>query len=351
MDNTNRPRQVSLVVFAALLEVAAATVILAPSGSLLAPQGPPALLTRAAAVLVMVLAATHLWRLGIPGVGVGAMWRRPRATGFGRAVYYGLLAAVLISFFRAVGVTALNFTGTAFVATVGRESAWLGPFAPWREIVVAAAAAYFIFVYAQGTLDAALGARLGWLAAAVLYVLATTWPLDGGAARVGEHPPWLVAAAWRLPEGLALGFLGARTRGGVAPLTAAVLVAWVAAAARALFTHFGKWPFLFGVVILFLAATEIAIAERRRLGRAVGGAARLLLGRSNLAGLLDAVLFAVAFAGLLMLARGAALGARSVYVKWPVVAGVALGAAALWFANHFKNRRAAAASADDGGRA
>jgi len=319
----------TLAAFALVAEVSAAVLIFAPTASLLAPRGTPTHLVSAAVLLAVVAGATALWRLVVPGPKAAALLGRPGGVPALRALYYGILAGILLVFYRAAWVVVLHFKGTAMAVTLGGGAPSLSPFAAGATLLAALAGAYLFFGYVQGTTAAAFGRRAALVVAAVLAAATASWPLDGGASRVGEYGPWLVFAAWRLPEALALAYLTDRCGNVAAPAAAVVLLAWVTALGRALFSFLGSWPFLFGVVILLLVSAEILIGERRRWIRAAGGFFPFLLGGGEGASLLDAALITGAAAGVFALARAADVITRPPYVSWPVAGALAVGAAAL----------------------
>lgn len=335
----NRTSTSPLLIFAVLCEVAAAVVCLAPSGSLAFPAGAPERVIPALVLIGIVVGATALWRLITPGPKPPVYLFGPGGPSLRRTLYYGFLAAIALAFYRALWVTALNYAGTTFEITLGRGPGLPSAAGAVAGVVTACAAAYLFFGYVQGLVGITLGRRAGLLASAALAAVAAVWPLGGGGGRIGEYGPWLVFAAWRLPEALAFAYLGYRTRSVVAPLTAAFVLAWLAALGRGLFGFFGNWPFLFAVLILLLIAVEIALAERRRIGRAAAGFFRALFAGGDGVGLLDALLWTAALAAVFTVARGADLPALPKYIGWPA-AGVVLAAAALmWWRRRARGRQ------------
>ena len=330
-DGTKNSVTSPLLIFAVLCEVVAAVVCLAPSGSLVNPGGMPERILPAAALLALAVGGTALWRLICPGPKPPAYLYWPGGPSVGRTIYYGVLAAILLAFSRATGVAVLNYVGTTFEATVGRSPGLPSPSGAAAGMLAMIAGAYLFFGYVQGLIGTTLGRRAGMLAAAALAAVTMVWPLGGGGVRIGEYGPWLVFAAWRFPEALALAYLGHRTRSAVAPVTAAFILAWLAAVGRGLFGFFGKWPFLFAVVILLLITVEVALAERRRIGRMIAGFLRSLFAPGEGAGLGDASLLAAALAGAFILARGVELTAKPRYVGWPAAAVVLAGAGIMWW--------------------
>ena len=188
--------------------------------------------------------------------------------------------------------------------TLGRTAGSLSPFAAVAGMVTAVTNAFLLFGYVQGTVAATTGRRAGFLAAAALAAAAAAWPAGGAGVRVGEYGPWLVLAAWRLPEALALAWLTERTRSVVAPMVASFLLASLAATATGIFSLFGKWPFLFAAVVLFLVTVELLIAERRRAARAVGGFFVFAAKPARADSIIDGALLTAALAGIYVVAPG-----------------------------------------------
>lgn|GEM_PF-1896209 len=296
MDTDKRNDISMLLAFAVFVEVLVVVLALSPTGSLAAKHGPPASLIKAAFLFGLTLAATALLRLVLPGPKTPALFYRPGGPSFGRTLYYGFAAAVILTFFRAALLVSLHFAGTDLVTTLPTSFLAQGPFAIMARVLLGVAAAYLFFGYVQGFVGGALGRRAGLAAAATLAATTAIWPAVGPAYWLGGHAPWAAFLAWRLPEAAALAYLCERTRNVLAPLVAVFLIEWFGAVGVGIYAIFGKWPFLFASLVIFLAAAEILVAERRRALRAVGGFFKLLLGRAPGASFADAVLFAAALA-------------------------------------------------------
>ncbi len=318
-----------VLVAAVFLEALAAVLAFAPAGSLALPAGAATGFVRAAIFLGVVVVTTVIVRTALPGPKAASIFWRAGGSSFPRTLYYGLLAAVVLTFFRAAWVVALNYAGTPFVVTLAAERP-AGPFGVFTPIVLSVAACYFFYGYLQGLVGGALGRRAGLLAAATLAALAVVWPLTASTRQVGEYS-WQLFLAWRLPEAFALAWLAERTRNLLAPLVAIFLTAWFTAMGVRIFVLFGMWPFLFGCLVILLATAEILIAERRRLGRAAGGFFGLVFGYEATSSLVDGLLLAAALAGAYTLVRTSHALAGKVYVGAAVAGVIFAGAVALWF--------------------
>jgi hypothetical protein len=152
----------------------------------------------------------------------------------------------------------------------------------------------------------------------------------GGAYWLGGYAPWAAFLAWRLPEALALAYLCERTRNVLAPLVAAFLLEWFSAVGVGIYGIFGNWPFLFACLMIFLAAAEVLVAERRRVLRAVGGFFSLLFSRTPGASFPDAVLFAAALAAGHILMRALNLVEGHILPSSLVTATLLAAAITLW---------------------
>jgi hypothetical protein len=320
-----------LLAFAVFVEVLVVVLAFSPTGSLAAMQGPPTNLIKAAFLFGITVAGTALLRLVLPGPKTPAVFYRPGGSSFGRTLYYGLAAAVILTFYRAALLVALHFKGTDFFTTLPTSYLAQDPFAIMARVLLGVAAAYLFYGYVQGFVGGALGRRAGLVAAAALAATTSIWPAVGPAHGLGGHPAWLAFLAWRLPEALALAYLCERTRNVLAPLVAVFLIEWFGAAGVGVYAIFGKWPFLFACLIIFLAAAEILVAERRRALRAVGGFFKLLLARAPGASFADAVLFAAALTAGHALTRALSLLENRVLVAAVVVAALFAAALVLWF--------------------
>jgi hypothetical protein len=339
MEAADKKNLSLLLVLAVWCEVLVVVLTFAPTGSLAAMEGAPASLLRAAFLLGLTLAATILLRLVLPGPKPPALFARRGASSLGRSLYYGFAAAVLLTFFRAAWVVGLSLGGTPLIATLPLDIFRAGPFAVLARVVTALAAAYLFYGYLQRFVGGALGRRAGLLAAATVGAAATIWPLAGAPYWAGSHAPALVFAAWRLPEALALAYLGERTRSVLAPLVAVFLMEWFAAVGTGLFALFGRWPFLFACLIIFLGAAELVVAERRRLVRSVGGFFALIFGRAPAqeASLLDAALLAASLVGAYTLYRAFDLLAYYRVIAL-AVGGALLAAAVVLAVVHYTRR-------------
>ncbi len=338
MNAANRKDVSLLLAFAVFLEVAAVVLAFCPAGSLAATHGAPTGLIKAALLFGMALAGTALLRLVLPGPGPGAPFYRAGGASLGRTLYYGFAAAVVLTLYRAAPLVALHFKGTNFFTTLPTSLLAQGPFAIMARVLLGVAAAYLFFGYVQGFVGGALGRRAGLVAAATLAATAATWPAAGGAYWLGGYAPWATFLAWRLPEALALGYLCERTRTVLAPLVAAFLLEWFSAVGVGIYAIFGNWPFLFACLIIFLAAAELLVAERRRVLRAVGGLFSLLFSRAPGASLADAVIFAAALAAVHALARALDLVEGHVLAASLVTAALLAGAITLWFVGRAKGQ-------------
>ncbi|UCH78524.1 MAG: hypothetical protein JSU81_00830 [Candidatus Coatesbacteria bacterium] len=346
MEAADKKKLSLLLVLAVWCEALVVVFTFAPTGSLAALEGPPAGLLQAAFLLGLTLAATALLRLVLPGPKPPALFAGRGAASLGRSLYYGFAAAVLLTLFRAAWVVGLSLGETPLIATLPLDIFRAGPFAVLARVVATLAGAYLVYGYLQRFLGGALGRRAGLLTAATVGAAATIWPLAGAPYWAGSHAPALVFAAWRLPEALALAYLGERTRNVLAPLVAVFLMEWFAAVGTGLFAMFGRWPFLFACLIVFLGAAELAIAERRRVVRAVGGFLALIFGRAPApeAGLLDGVLLAASFAGAYTLYRAFDLLAHYRVIA-VAVGGALLAAAVVLAVVHYTRRPRAKAVA------
>lgn len=330
MNADNRNDVSLLLTFAVLLEALAVILAFCPNGSLAALRGVPESLIKATLLLGMILAGTVLLRLVLPGPKPGALFYRPGGSSLGRTIYYAFAAAVVLALYRVAWLVGLNFAGTTFAATLPTSLLTRGPFAIMARVLVGVTAAYLFYGYVQGFAGGALGRRAGLAAAAALAATTSIWPAVGGAYWLAGHPAWAAFLAWRLPEALALAYLCERTRNVLAPVVAAFLLEWFAAVGIGIYTLFGKWPFLFACLIIFLAAAELLVAERRRVLRATGGFFALLLGRTPGAGFVDAVLFAAALAAGYVLVRALNLVEGHVLVAVAIAASLLAGAITLW---------------------
>ncbi len=317
-----------LLLFAVLCEVLAVVLSVGPTGSLAAPAGVASGLGRSAVILGLALAVTALARTALPGP--TALFVRRGSTSLGRSLYYGVLAAVILTFFRAALTVGLELAGTTFLVTLPAGATARGPTAAVAVLVSALAFGYLFFGYVQSVVGGALGRRPGLIAAAALAAVALVWPAAGPSARVGGYAAWAVFVAWRLPEALALAYLAERVGNVLAPLAAIFLLEWFTAVGAGIFVFFGKWPFLFACLVIILAAAEVAVGERRRLARAVAGFFRLLFGRAGLLSFVDAVLFTLALSGAYALAHSAGIITGRGVVA-PVTIGVLyIAAVVLW---------------------
>jgi len=343
-----------LLAFAVFLEVLAVVLAFCPTGSLAAVHGAPASLIKAAFLFGMTLAGTVLLRLVLPGPGPGAPFYRPGGSSFGRTLYYGFAAAVILTLYRAALLVALHFKGTDFFTTLPTSLLTQGPFAIMARVLLGVAAAYLFYGYVQGFVGGALGRRAGLVAAATLAATASIWPAVGGAYWPGGYAPWTAFLAWRLPEALALAYLCERTRNVLAPVVAAFLLEWFSAVGVGIYGIFGNWPFLFACLIIFLAAAEVLVAERRRVLRAVGGFFSLLFSRAPGASFPDAVLFAAALAAGHILMRALDLVEGHVLPASLVTAALLAGAITLWFVGrargHERKKPALEQARDESGR-
>jgi len=305
MEAVDKKKLSLLMVLAVWCEGLVVVLTFAPTGSLAALEGPPAGLLRAAFLLGLTLAATVLLRLVLPGPKPPTLFAGRGAASLGRSLYYGFAAAVILTLFRAAWVVGLSVGGTPLIGTLPLDFLRAGPLAALARVVIALAGAYLFYGYLQRFVGSALGRRAGLLAAATVGAAATIWPLADAPYWVGSYAPALVFAAWRLPEALALAYLGERTRNVLAPLVAVFLMEWFSAVGTGLFALFGRWPFLFACLIVFLGAAELALAERRRIVRSVGGFLALLFGRAPAAeaSLLDGVLLTASLVGAYTLYR------------------------------------------------
>ncbi len=329
MNADNRNDISLLLTCAVLLEALAVVLAFNPTGSLAALRGAPESLIKATLLLGMILAGTVLLRLVLPGPKPGVLFYRPGGSSFGRTIFYAFAAAVILAFYRVAWLVGLNFAGTTFAATLPTSLLAQGPFAIMARVLVGVAAAYLFYGYVQGFAGAALGRRAGLAAAAALAATTSMWPAVGGAYWLAGHPAWAAFLAWRLPEALALAYLCERTRNVLAPVVAAFLLEWFSAVGVGIYALFGQWPFLFACLIIFLAAAELLVAERRRVLRATGGFFALMLGRTPGAGFVDAVLFAAALAAGYVLVRALDLVEGHVLVAVAVTAALLAGAITL----------------------
>jgi hypothetical protein len=349
MSDDNKAVIPMLVAFAVFCEILAVVFTFHPYGSLSAMEGPPGGLLRAAFVFGLAFAATALLRAVLPGPKTPSLFYRPGGATFSRTLYYGFVAAVVLTFYRAALLVALNFTGTEFFTTLPVDFLRAGPTAIFARIVLALAAAYLFYGYVQGLAGGALGRRAGLVVAAALAAATAVWPAVGPAYWVGAHRPWLVFLVWRLPEALALAYVCERARNLLAPFAAVFLIEWFGGVGIGLYAFFGKWPFLFACLVITLAAAEILFAERRRLARAAVGFFSFIFGREAGASLLDAALLAAALAGGYVVVRSLDLIARRSIIAVVVAAALLAAAAALWFVGYYRKRKTAVAALKERG--
>jgi hypothetical protein len=335
MDDVKSHPISMLLAFAVFLEAMAAFVAFNPGGSLAATAGEPTGIVRALSLLGVTLAATVLLRLILPGPKPPSLFYRSGGPSLTRVLYYGFAAAVLLTFYRAAWVIGLHYAGTELVGTVPVDRFNAGPSAVLARVVVSLAGAYLFYGYVRVLVGRTLGERAGLAAAAVLAAVATIWPPVGAPFWMGSHEPILVFLLWRLPEAVALAYLAHRTRTVLAPVAAVFLIEWFAAIGTGIFALFGKWPFLFGCLITILVTAEILVAERRAVGRGVGGFFALLAARSEDASLLDAFLLAAALAGGAVLVRAADLIDNYLIIAVALAGVLLAGAVVLWFLYKF----------------
>jgi len=286
---------------------------------------------------------TTFLRAVVPGARPAEIFARAGGPSLERKLYLGLLAAVIITFFRAALVVGLSAAGVGFQVTVPPPLPGLWPLQLLGRAAADVTAGYLFYGYVLATVGAVLGRRAGLLAAATLAAAATVWPATAAPAQIAFYPPWLIFVAWRLPEALALSWLAERTRGILAPLVALFLTAWLVAVGSGIYATFQNWPFLFACLILTLGAIEVVIAERRRIGRAIGGFAALLVGGDTRASFIDGLLVAAAVAALYKLATAASQAAR----PWHLAAAAAAllaAATVMAFAARAKKEPPAAAA-------
>jgi hypothetical protein len=343
MTEEKRTEVPMLLAFAVLCEVLAVVFTFHPYGSLVALRGAPEGLLRAAFLFGLAFAATALLRAVLPGPKTPSLFYRPGGAPLARTLYYGFVAAVILTFYRAALLVGLHYGGTGFLTTLPVDFLRGGPTAIFARVVLALAAAYLFYGYVQGLAGGALGRRAGLVAAAVLAAATAVWPAAGPAYWVGSHRPWLAFAVWRLPEALALAYLCERARNLVAPFVAVFLIEWFGAVGTGIYALFGKWPFLFACLVIFLAAAEILFAERRRLVRAAGGFFSFIFGRAAGASLLDAALLAAALAGAYVLIRSLDIIGRRSLLTVVLAAALFAAAAALWLVGYFRRRKTTAA--------
>jgi len=344
MTDENKAVIPMLVAFAVFCEVLAVVFTFHPYGSLAAMEGAPEGLLRAAFVFGLAFGATALLRAVLPGPKTPSLFYRPGGASLVHTLYYGFAAAVILTFYRAALLVALNFTGTEFFTTLPVDFLRAGPTAIFARIVLALAAAYLFYGYVQGLAGGALGRRAGLVVAAALVAATAIWPPTGPGYWVGPHRPWLVFLAWRLPEAVALAYVCERARNLLAPFAAVFLIEWFSAVGIGIYAFFGKWPFLFACLVITLAAAEILFAERRRFVRAAGGFFALIFRRAAGASLLDAALLAAALAGGYVVVRSLDLiGQRSI-IAVVVAAALLAAAAALWLVERYRKRKTAVAA-------
>jgi hypothetical protein len=303
----------------------------------------PAALVPAAVLFGAAFAATALLRAVLPGPKTPSLFYRPGGASFARSLYYGFVAAVVLTFYRAALLVALHFAGTDFFTTLQLEALRGGPAAVFARLLSALAAAYLFYGYIQGLAGGALGRRAGLVVAAALAAATAVWPAAGPSHWVGHHRPWFVFLVWRLPEGLALAYVCERVRNLLAPFVAVFLMEWFGAVGVGIYGLFGKWPFLFACVVIFLAAAEILVAERRRALRAIGGFFATLFGRAAGASLVDAALLAAALAGAYVLVRSLDLIGRRSIIAVALAAALFAAAVTLWLVKRFRRDKAARA--------
>jgi len=341
MTEGNKAAVPMLVAFAAFCEILAVVFTFHPYGSLAAMDGPPAGLLRAAFVFGLAFGATALLRAVLPGPKTPSLFYRQGGVSFVRTLYYGFVAAVILTFYRAAWLVALNYTGTEFFSTLPADFLRSGPTALFARVVLALGAAYLFYGYVQGLAGGALGRRAGLIVAASLAATTAVWPPVGPSCWIGAHRPWLVFLLWRLPEALALAYVCERARNLLAPFVAVFLIEWFGAVGAGIYAFFGKWPLLFACLVITLTAAEILFAERRRLARTVGNFFGFIFGRAAGASLPDAALFAAALAGAYVLVRGLDLiGSRSI-IAIIVAAALLAGAAAMWLVKGYRRDKKA----------
>lgn len=349
MTDGNKAVVPMLVAFAVFCEVLAVVFTFHPYGSLAAMEGAPAGLVQAAFVFGLAFGATALLRAVLPGPKTPSLFYRRGGASLGRTLYYGFVAAVILTFYRAVLLVALNFTGTEFFTTLPMDFLRAGPTAIFARIVLALAAAYLFYGYVQGLAGGALGRRAGLVVAAVLAAATAVWPATGPACWVGPHRPWLVFLVWRLPEAMALAYVCERARNLLAPFAAVFLIEWFGAVGIGIYAFFGKWPLLFACLVISLAAAEILFAERRRLVRTAGGFFAFMFGRAAGASLLDAALLAAALAGAYVLVRSLDIIGRRSIIAVVVAAALLAAATALWLVKHYRKSKTAVAAPEEYG--
>ena len=349
MPNEKRTEISTLVAFAVFLEVLAVVLTFCPYGSLAAMEGAPAGLVQAAFLFGLAFGATALLRVVLPGPKTPSLFYRPGGPSFVRSLYYGFVAAVVLTFYRAALLVGLHYGGTDFFTTLPVEFLRGGPTAIFARVLLALAAAYLFYGYVQGLAGGALGRRAGLVVAAALAATTAAWPAAGPVHWVGNYSPWLAFVVWRLPEAIALAYLCERARNLLAPFVAVFLIEWFGAVGVGIYAFFGKWPFLFACLVIFLAAAEILVAERRRVLRAAGGFFAFIFGRAAGASLPDGVLVAAALAGAYVLVRSLDLIGRRSLIAVVVTAALFAAAATLWLVKYYRKDKTAVAALKERG--
>lgn len=290
---------------AVVCEVTAFVVAFAPAGSLAIPAAAVSPL-RAAAALFALVGVTVLWRAFSPGARPGNLFARGDGPPLEKVLYAGLLAAVILTFYRVVLIVTLNFAGVGLNVTVEPPPRGVWPLRTITGVTRDLITVFLFYGFALVTAGTAFGPRAGLFLAATLAAGSAIWPVNAPANQISFYPPWTMFVVWRLPEALAVGWLTEKTRNVLAPLVTVIVISWLAALGEGIYALFGTWPFLFACAVITLVAAEVLIAERHRFGRAVAGFFGTVFGRDPRASFLDSVLITGATFALYKLAAAAA---------------------------------------------
>ncbi len=246
-----------------------------------------------------------------------------------QSLYLGLLLGIVIAGYKAALSLALRFYGIPFDAFLPGWQLWGGEGAFLPAIALSLAGAYFTFGYLQGLMARVFGERGGMITAALLFALGSTWPLHHFAGEIGDIPRWVFLAALSFPVGVALAYLGSRVKSVLPVLTAVLVISWLSGLAAAVNSTLGAVVTILVMVMMVLAGAEVLTGERRRVKRFAVGFFKDVFAKGE-AGLLDAVIFILAAAGLFFAARASEMFYKEWYIFLTVPAVLVIISGILW---------------------
>lgn len=245
------------------------------------------------------------------------------------SLYLGLLLGIVIAAFKALLSLILRLNGVPFDAFLPEWALLTGETAFLPLIALSLAGAYFVFGYIQGILARVFGERIGMIAAAILFALGSTWPFGEPAAGIADVPSWVILLTVYLPIGIALAYLGARTKSVFSVLAAVLTTSWLAGLGAAVHSALGWLITILVMIVMLLVGIEVLIGERCRAGRFIAGFFRDFF-TGSVSGLPDGVFFVVAATGLLFAARLSDMFYEEWYISVTIPAGLVLISFALW---------------------